>query len=136
MKSSTSVVKTKTDCALWDLRVSYHPEQALSVSQHSNEQVEYELSSNGALLRAESLETHRLALASKPDAGSLVRGNLRLQHVAQSEELVEQLKQSTLEAAIESLLEWYRVFPLEADVDGAIGELKERTVSILTTVDR
>ncbi|XP_034472852.1 microsomal triglyceride transfer protein large subunit isoform X2 [Drosophila innubila] len=128
VKSPTSVVKTKTDCALWDLRVNDHPEQALSVSQHSREQVEYELTSAGTLLRAESTETHRLTLAAKPDAGSLVRGNLRLQHVAQGDEQVQQLEHSTLEAAIESLLEWYRVFPLEADVDGAIGELKEQTL--------
>ncbi|KAL7741297.1 hypothetical protein ACLKA6_013746 [Drosophila palustris] len=128
VKSATSVVKTKTDCALWDLRASYHPEQALSVAQHSQEQVEYELTTAGALLRAESTETHRLTLAAKPDAGSLVRGNLRLQHVAEGEQHVQQLEHSTLEAAIASLLEWYRVFPLEADVDGAISELKEQTL--------
>lgn len=128
IKSSTSVVKTKTDCALWDLRVSYHPEQALSVSQSSQEQVNYELSSDGALLRAESMETHRLTLAAKPDVGSLVRGTLRLEHLEKGEQQVKQLEQPTLEAAIESLLEWYRVFPLEADVDGGISEIKEQTL--------
>ncbi|XP_034097733.1 microsomal triacylglycerol transfer protein [Drosophila albomicans] len=127
-KSTTRVEKHKTDCALWDLRVSYHPEQALGVSQNSQEQVDYELSADGALLRAESKETHRLTLAAKPDVGSLVRGNLRLQHLAEGAEQVPQLDHATLEAAVESLLEWYRVFPLEADVDGAIGELKKQTL--------
>lgn len=129
VKSSTRVEKIKTDCALWDLRVSYHPEQALSVAQHSQEQVDYELSADGQLLRAVSTETHRLTLAAKPDAGSLVRATLQLQHFGQGETQVPQLEQSTLEAAIDSLLEWYRVFGLEADVDGAISELKEQTVS-------
>ncbi|KAH8377223.1 hypothetical protein KR093_004326, partial [Drosophila rubida] len=128
VKSSTRVEKHKTDCALWDLRVSYHPEQALSVAQHSQEQVDYELSADGALLRAESKETHRLTLAAKPDVGSLVRGSLRLQHLAEGAEQVAQLEYASLEAAIESLLEWYRVFPLEADVDGAIGALTEQTL--------
>ncbi|KAH8271860.1 hypothetical protein KR044_008382, partial [Drosophila immigrans] len=128
IKSSTRLEKHKSDCALWDLRVSYHPEQALGVSQHSSEQVDYELSADGALLRAESKESHRLTLAAKPDVGSLVRGSLRLQHLAEGSEQVKQLEYSTLEAAIGSLLEWYRVFPLEADVDGAIGELKQQTL--------
>lgn len=128
VKSSTRVKKIKTDCALWDLRISYHPEQALGVSQQSQEQVDYELSADGQLLRAVSTETHRLTLAAKPDAGSLVRASLQLQHVAQGEPQVAQLEQPTLEAAIESLLEWYRVFELEADVDGVIGELKKQTV--------
>lgn len=131
VKSSTRVEKTKTDCALWDLRVSYHPEQALGVSQQSQEHVDYELSADGALLRAESMETHRLTLTAKPDVGSVVRGRLRLQHVAQGgEEQVPQLQQPTLDAAIDSLLEWYRVFELEADVDGVISELQEQTVGI------
>ncbi|XP_030555870.1 microsomal triglyceride transfer protein large subunit [Drosophila novamexicana] len=129
VKSSTRVEKTKTDCALWDLRVSYHPEQALGVSQQSQEHVDYELSADGALLRAESMETHRLTLTAKPDVGSVVRGRLRLQHVAQGgEEQVPQLQQPTLDAAIDSLLEWYRVFELEADVDGVISELQEQTL--------
>lgn len=128
VKSSTRVEKIKRDCALWDLRVSYHPEQALGISQQSQEQVDYELSADGQLLRAISKETHRLSLAAKPDAGSLVRASLQLQHVAQGEPEVTQLQQPTLEAAIESLLEWYRVFELEADVDGVISELKEQTV--------
>lgn len=127
VKSSTRLEKTKRDCALWDLRVSYHPEQALGVAQHSEQQVNYELSAEGVLLKAESLETHRLTLAAKPDAGSLVRGKLLLQHVAEGEQ-VEQLQQETLAAAIESLLEWYRVFELEADVDGSISKLKEQTL--------
>ncbi|KAH8419370.1 hypothetical protein KR222_008293, partial [Zaprionus bogoriensis] len=128
VKSSTRVEKTKTDCALWDLRVSYHPEQALGVSQHSQQQVDYELSADGQLLRAVSTETHRLTLAAKPDAGSLVQASLELQHVAPGEQQVPQLEQPTLEAAIGSLLEWYRVFELEADVDGGISELKQQTL--------
>ncbi|ALC40337.1 Mtp [Drosophila busckii] len=116
VKSSTRVEKTKTDCALWDLRVSYHPEQALGVDQQSQEQVQYELSADGALLRAQSTETHRLSLAAKSDAGSLVRASLKLEHVAEGAETVQQLQHESLEAAIESLLEWYRVFELEANL--------------------
>ncbi|KAH8269298.1 hypothetical protein KR018_002210, partial [Drosophila ironensis] len=127
-KSSTKVQKTKRDCALWDLRVNYHPEQALGVNQQSQEQVSYELSSEGSLLKAESVEEHRLTLAAKPDVGSTVRSVLSLEHVAQGSEEVRQLEHDTLEAAIESLLEWYRVFHLESDVDGLISELKEQTL--------
>ncbi|EDW05068.1 GH23199 [Drosophila grimshawi] len=130
MKSSTRIEKTKSDCALWDLRVNYHPEPALCIDQHSEERINYELTPDGALLRANSLETHRLTLAAKPDAGSLVRSELRLQHVALGEEEEpQQLEQPTLQAAIDSLLEWYRVFDLEADVDSVISELKGQTVS-------
>ncbi|XP_017860076.1 PREDICTED: microsomal triglyceride transfer protein large subunit [Drosophila arizonae] len=127
VKSSTRWEKTKRDCALWDLRVNYHPEQALGVAQHSEQQLSYDLSAEGLLLRAESVETHRLTLAAKPDAGSVVHSKLRLQHLAEGEG-VEQLQQPTLAAAIESLLEWYRVFELEADVDGEISKLKEQTL--------
>ncbi|XP_001988392.2 microsomal triglyceride transfer protein large subunit [Drosophila grimshawi] len=129
MKSSTRIEKTKSDCALWDLRVNYHPEPALCIDQHSEERINYELTPDGALLRANSLETHRLTLAAKPDAGSLVRSELRLQHVALGEEEEpQQLEQPTLQAAIDSLLEWYRVFDLEADVDSVISELKGQTL--------
>ncbi|KAH8266345.1 hypothetical protein KR038_011757, partial [Drosophila bunnanda] len=129
VKSSTRVEKTKRDCALWDLRVTYHPEEALGVSQQSQEQVSYQLSSEGSLLKAQSVETHRLSLAAKPDVGSVVRSVLILQQSGQGSSDVKQLEQDSLEAAIESLLEWYRVFELESDVDGIISELKERTVS-------
>ncbi|KAH8248835.1 hypothetical protein KR032_003524, partial [Drosophila birchii] len=128
VKSSTRVEKTKRDCALWDLRVTYHPEEALGVSQQSQEQVSYQLSSEGSLLKAESVETHRLSLAAKPDVGSVVRSVLVLQQSGQGSSDVKQLEQDSLEAAIKSLLEWYRVFELESDVDGIISELKEQTL--------
>ncbi|KAH8282010.1 hypothetical protein KR054_004908, partial [Drosophila jambulina] len=129
VKSSTRVEKTKRDCALWDLRVTYHPEEALGVSQQSQEEVSYQLSSEGSLLKAESVETHRLSLTAKPDVGSVVRSALILQQSGQGSSEVKQLEQDSLEAAIEGLLEWYRVFELESDVDGIISELKEQTVS-------
>ncbi|KAH8412580.1 hypothetical protein KR009_003259, partial [Drosophila setifemur] len=128
VKSSTKVEKTKRDCALWDLRVNYHPEEALGVTQQSQEVVSYELSSDGALLKAESVEQHLLTLAAKPDVGSSVKSVLTLQHISQGSEEVKQLEQPTLQAAIESLLEWYRVFEMESDVDGLISELKEQTL--------
>ncbi|KAH8393212.1 hypothetical protein KR200_004529, partial [Drosophila serrata] len=129
VKSSTRVEKTKRDCALWDLRVTYHPEEAFGVSQQSQEQVFYQLSSEGSLLKAESVEIHRLSLAAKPDVGSVVKSVLILQQSGQGSSDVKQLEQNSLESAIESLLEWYRVFELESDVDGIISELKEQTVS-------
>ncbi|KAH8334030.1 hypothetical protein KR059_006018, partial [Drosophila kikkawai] len=128
VKSSTRVEKTKRDCALWDLRVTYHPEEALGVSQQSQEQVSYQLSSEGSLIKAESVESHRLSLAAKPDVGSLVKSVLILQQSGQGSSDVKQLDQDSLEAAIEGLLEWYRVFELESDVDGIISELKEQTL--------
>ncbi|XP_034669643.1 LOW QUALITY PROTEIN: microsomal triglyceride transfer protein [Drosophila subobscura] len=131
VKSSTRVEKTKSECALWDLRVNYHPEEALGVSQLSQEQVNYELTAEGGLLRAESVETHRLTLAAKPDVGSTVQSILLLQHASQGSEEVKQLAVSSLEAAIESLLEWYRVFQLEADVDSSISELQQQTLEKL-----
>ncbi|XP_002065430.3 microsomal triacylglycerol transfer protein [Drosophila willistoni] len=129
VKSSTRVEKTKRDCALWDLRVSYHPEDALGIAQESKEQISYDLSADGLLLRAESKESHRLRLKLKPDVGSWVKSTLILEHLGTgSSEEITQLSYSTLEAAVESLLEWYRVFDLEADVDGQISELKEQTL--------
>ncbi|XP_022231658.2 microsomal triglyceride transfer protein large subunit [Drosophila obscura] len=131
VKSSTRVEKGKNECALWDLRVNYHPEEALGVSQHSQEHVNYDLSAEGALLRAESVETHRLTLAAKPDVGSTVQSILLLQHASQGTEEVQQLAVTSLEGAIESLLEWYRVFQLEADVDSSISELQQQNLEKL-----
>ncbi|KAH8328150.1 hypothetical protein KR067_004540 [Drosophila pandora] len=128
VKSSTKIEKTKRDCALWDLRVNYHPEEALGVTQRSKELTSYELSSDGSLLKAESVEEHQLTLAAKPDVGSLVKSTFTLQHVSQGPENVKQLEQDTLDGAIESLLEWYRVFQLESDIDGLISAIKEQTL--------
>lgn len=128
VKSSTKIEKTKRDCALWDLRVNYHPEEALGVAQRSNELTSYELSSDGSLLKAESVEEHQLTLAAKPDVGSSIKSTFTLQHVSQGPENVKQLQLDSLDAAIESLLEWYRVFQLESDIDGLISALKEQTV--------
>lgn len=128
VKSSTKVEKTKRDCSLWDLRVNYHPEEALGVTQQAQETVFYELSSEGTLLHAESQENHRLNLAAKPDVGSFVKSSLILQHVSQGSEEVKQLQLGSLDKAIQSLLEWYRVFELESDVDGMISAIKEQTL--------
>ncbi|XP_017082383.2 LOW QUALITY PROTEIN: microsomal triglyceride transfer protein large subunit [Drosophila eugracilis] len=128
VKSSTKVEKIKRDCSLWDLRVNYHPEEALGIKQEAQETISYELSSEGNLLKAESLEDHLLNLAAKPDVGSLVKSTLVLQHISQGSEEVKQLDVGSLEEAIESLLEWYRVFRLESDVDGMISEIKEQTL--------
>jgi len=62
VKSSTKVEKSKRDCSLWDLRVNYHPEEALGITQQAQEQVSYELSSEGTLLKVESMESHSLSL--------------------------------------------------------------------------
>ncbi|XP_016974444.1 microsomal triglyceride transfer protein large subunit [Drosophila rhopaloa] len=128
VKSSTKVEKIKRDCSLWDLRVYSHPEEALSVTQEAQEKVSYELSSDGSLLKAESVESHRLSLLAKPDVGSSVKSTLILQHISLGSEEVKQLEVDSLEDAIQSLLEWYRVFELESDVDGMISEIKEQTI--------
>ncbi|XP_017121172.1 microsomal triglyceride transfer protein large subunit [Drosophila elegans] len=128
VKSSTKVEKIKRDCSLWDLRVNTHPEEALGVTHQAQEQVSYELSSDGSLLKAETVENHRLSLAAKPDVGSSVKSTLTLQHISQGSEEVKQLGVDSLEEAIQSLLEWYRVFELESDVDGLISEIKEQTL--------
>ncbi|XP_016964427.1 microsomal triacylglycerol transfer protein [Drosophila biarmipes] len=128
VKSSTKVEKSKKLCSLWDLRVNYHPEEALGITQQAQEQVSYELSSEGALLKAESVESHRLSLAAKPDVGSSVKSTLSLQHISQGSEEVKQLELDSLEEVIQSLLDWNRVFELESDVDGMISEIKEQTL--------
>jgi len=129
VKSSTKVEKSKRDCSLWDLRVNYHPEEALGITQQAQEQVSYELSSEGTLLKVESMESHSLSLAAKPDVGSSVKSNFILQHISQGSEEVKQQELDSLEEVIQSLLDWNRVFELESDVDGMISEIKEQTVS-------
>ncbi|CAD6999458.1 unnamed protein product [Ceratitis capitata] len=128
VKSSTHIEKIKTDCSHWDLKVNYRAEKALSISQVSQEIVEYELSADGGLMQAISSEKHRIALASKPDVGSEVSAKFSLTHLVESSDLVKQLEFATLDEAINSLLEWYRVFDIEADVDGAISEIKDTTL--------
>ncbi|XP_017043716.1 microsomal triglyceride transfer protein large subunit [Drosophila ficusphila] len=128
VKSSTKVEKVKRDCSLWNLRVNTHPEEALGVTQQAQELVSYELSSEGSLLKAESVENHQLNLAAKPDVGTSVKSIFTIQHISQGSEDVKQLEQNSLDEAIKSLLEWYRVFDIESDVDGIISEIKEQTL--------
>ncbi|XP_054743104.1 microsomal triacylglycerol transfer protein [Anastrepha obliqua] len=125
VKSSTRIEKIKTDCSHWDLKVNYRAEQALGISRVSQEIVEYELSADGKLMQAISSEKHRIALTSKPDVGSEVSSQFTLTHLVESSDLVEQLEFGTLDEAVKSLLEWYRVFDIEADVDGALSEIKD-----------
>ncbi|XP_017491350.1 PREDICTED: uncharacterized protein LOC108379504 [Rhagoletis zephyria] len=128
VKSSTRIEKIKTDCSHWDLKVNYRAEKALGISQVSQEIVEYELSAVGTLMQAISSEKHRTALTSKPDVGSEVSSRFSLTHLVESSDIVEQLKFNTLDEAIKSLLEWYRVFDIDADVDGALSEIKDSTL--------
>ncbi|KAH8366430.1 hypothetical protein KR084_005515 [Drosophila pseudotakahashii] len=128
VKSSTKVEKTKKKCSLWDLRVNYHPEEALGITQQAQEQVSFELSSEGTLLKAESVENHLLSLAAKPDVGSSVKSTLVLKHISQGAEEVKQLELESLDEVTQSLLDWNRVFELESDVDGMISEIKEQTL--------
>lgn len=93
------------------------------------ERVEYDLSADGQLLTASSLETHKISLEAQPDVGSEVDSLLVLKHTAFTSEPVEQLPYKTSDEAIKSLLDWYRVFDIEADVDGVISEIKDITVS-------
>ncbi|KNC31217.1 hypothetical protein FF38_14346 [Lucilia cuprina] len=128
IKSSTKVNKIKTDCSHWDLKVNYRAEKPLGVHQKSFERVEYDLSADGQLLLASSVETHKLSLEALPEVGTQVESLLFLKHTTFAVEPVEQLPYKTSEEAIKSLLEWYRVFEIEADVDGVISEIKDITL--------
>lgn len=101
----------------------------LGVHQKSMEQVDYDLSADGQLLTATSVETHKINLEAQPEVGSQVESVFTLKHTTFATESVEQMPFKTLEEAIKSLLEWYRVFDIEADVDGVISEIKDNTVS-------
>ncbi|XP_067622983.1 microsomal triacylglycerol transfer protein [Eurosta solidaginis] len=128
VKSATHIEKIKTDCSHWDLKVHYRSEKALGTTQVSQEIVEYELSPQGTLKQAISSEKHRIALASKPDVGSEVSSQFSVTHLVESSDVVKQLKFDTLDEAVKSLLEWYRVFDIEADGDGAISEIKDESL--------
>ena len=93
------------------------------------ERVEYDLSADGQLLKATSVETHKINLEAQPEVGSQVESVFILKHTTFADESVEQMPYKTSEEAIKSLLEWYRVFDIEADVDGVISEIKDNTVS-------
>lgn len=99
------------------------------ISRLSIENVVFDISPEGALLKANSVETHKMYLTAQPDVGTFVESIFTLQHTEVTSEYVEQLEFETLEEAVNSTLEWYREFDLEADVDGAISEFGEVTVS-------
>ncbi|XP_055917312.1 microsomal triacylglycerol transfer protein isoform X2 [Eupeodes corollae] len=125
-KSSTKYEKIKSDCSNWDLKVSYRSEAPLGVSMKPSLKVEYELAQDGSLLKVRSHETHSLALNAKPDAGSQVKSEVVLKHVAGSP--VTQLTFETLNDTISSL-ENFRAFELQAEVDGSTSEIKGVTLS-------
>ncbi|XP_037957961.1 microsomal triglyceride transfer protein large subunit [Teleopsis dalmanni] len=128
-KSSTRVEKTKTDCGHWDLHVSYRAEKPLSVTQNSQEHVEYELSADGMLLKATSTEKHRVVLEAKTDVGSQVESVFEIKNLLENiKKPIDQMNFVTLDEAINSLLEWYRVFDIESDVDGVVSEIKDITL--------
>lgn len=128
VKSSTNIEKIKTDCSHWGLKVNYRAEKAMGVTQISQEIVKYELNAEGVLMQAISSEKHRFGLASKPDVGSEVSAKFGLTHLVESSDVVKQLEFDTLDDVVNSLLEWYRVFDIEADVDGTISEIKDTTL--------
>lgn len=99
------------------------------ISRLSIENVVFDISPEGALLKANSVETHKMYLTAQPDVGTFVESIFTLQHTEVTSEYLEQLEFETLEEAVNSTLEWYREFDLEADVDGAISEFGEVTVS-------
>ncbi|XP_013119487.2 microsomal triacylglycerol transfer protein [Stomoxys calcitrans] len=121
-KSKERVEKKKTDCSNWDLKVAYRGEKPLDISRLSIENVVYDISPEGSLLQAHSVETHKMHLTAQPEVGTIVESLLTLKHVTATTEHVEQLDFETLEEAVQSLMEWYREFDLEADVDGAVTE--------------
>ncbi|XP_075153304.1 microsomal triacylglycerol transfer protein [Haematobia irritans] len=121
-KSKQKVEKKKTDCSNWDLKVAYRGEKPLDISRLSIENVEYDISPGGALLQAHSVETHQMHLTAQPEIGTIVESVFTMKHVSATEEHVEQLEFETLDEAVQSLLDWYREFDMEADVDGAVTE--------------
>lgn len=93
--------------------------------------VEYDLSEEGMLMKAQSVETHRMSLEAQPDVGSQVESLFVLEHTGSDEKSVKQLIFKSLDEAIESLLEWYRVFEINGDVDGVISESRDQTVRFI-----
>lgn len=91
--------------------------------------MEYDLTADGQLLTASSVETHKISLEAQPEVGSQVESLLKLKHSKFSSQPAEQLVYQSSEEALNSLLDWYRVFDIEADVDGVISEIKDVTVS-------
>ncbi|XP_061389065.1 microsomal triacylglycerol transfer protein [Musca vetustissima] len=121
-KSTMKVEKKKIDCSNWDLKMAYRSERALDISRLSSEKVDFDISPEGALLQAHSVETHKLYLTAQPEIGTLIESVTTFKHIEEIAEPVEQLKFESLTEAVESLLEWYREFEIESDVDGAISE--------------
>ncbi|XP_073826575.1 microsomal triacylglycerol transfer protein [Musca autumnalis] len=121
-KSTLRVEKRKTDCSNWDLKMAYRQERALDISRLSLETVDFDISPEGALLQAHSVETHKLYLTAQPEIGTFIESITTLKHIEATSEPVEQLQFETLPEAVESLLEWYREFEIESDVDGEISE--------------
>uniref|UniRef100_A0A1B0AUP2 Vitellogenin domain-containing protein n=1 Tax=Glossina palpalis gambiensis TaxID=67801 RepID=A0A1B0AUP2_9MUSC len=129
VRSKTRIEKLKTDCSHWDLKVNYRAEKPLGVRLSSQEMVEYDLSEEGMLIKAQSVETHRMSLEAQPEVGSKVESLFVLEHTGSDEKSVKQLVFKSLDEAIESLLEWYRVFEINGDVDGVISESKDQTLT-------
>lgn len=80
------------------------------------------------MLQAHSVEVHKLYLTAQPEIGTLIESVTTLKHVEESSEHLEQLQFESLSEAVESLLDWYRDFGIESDVDGAISEFGPVTV--------
>lgn len=87
------------------------------------------MSADGQLLTASSVESHKLNLEAQPEVGTQVESLFVLKHSTFTSESVDQLGYETSQEAIKSLLDWYRVFDIEADVDGVISEIKDINVS-------
>uniref|UniRef100_A0A1A9WL31 Vitellogenin domain-containing protein n=1 Tax=Glossina brevipalpis TaxID=37001 RepID=A0A1A9WL31_9MUSC len=129
IRSTTRLQKLKTDCSHWDLRIKYRTEKPFGIRLSSQEIVEYDLSAEGKLMKAKSIETHHMALEAQPDIGSQVQSEFLLEHTATGEQPVNQLIFDNLDEAIESLLDWYRVFDIKGDVDGVISETEDQSLT-------
>lgn len=102
----------------------------------SEELIEYMLSSDGQLIQANSRETHRMQLTANRELGSNVESFIELKLLRTTSDTtgsVEQRKHNSLDEAVDSLMDWYRVFELPADIDGEISDLKQHNTTVRRT---
>lgn len=110
----------------------------LGVQLKSEELIEYELSSNGRLLLVKSREFHAMHLFANKGLGNRVESYIEMQQIPSTSnrngngggKKVAQRTHQSLDEAVDSLMDWYRVFELAADVDGEIHDLKQDNTTV------
>lgn len=95
--------------------------------------IEYELSSDGRLLVANSRENHCMTLTANKELGNSVESIIVMKQIRTASDTkaeVEQRNHKSLDEAVDSLMDWYRVFELAADVDGEISDIKQNNTTV------